>query len=84
MDKLDKDTFKRFKLIEDMIKQYPITEFDLTEINKIKDAYLYLKIILNSINIISCNYIYLKNTINTGTISKKGLRIILMIMYINN
>jgi len=39
MDKLDKDTFKRFKLIEDMIKQYPINEFDLTEINKIKDAY---------------------------------------------
>ena len=39
MNKLDKDTFERFKFIEDLIKQYPIREFDLSEINKIKDAY---------------------------------------------
>ena len=39
MDKLDKDTFKRFQLIKDMIKQYPIRKFDLSDINKIKNAY---------------------------------------------
>ena len=39
MNKLDKDTFKRFKLIENMIKEYPIIKFDLKKINNIKDNF---------------------------------------------
>jgi hypothetical protein len=40
MDKLDKDTFKRFKLIQHLINKYPIKEFDTSEIEKIKKAYI--------------------------------------------
>jgi len=39
MDKLDKDTFKRFKLIQKMVNKYPVRKFDTSEINTIKDAY---------------------------------------------
>jgi len=37
---LDKDTFKRFKLIEHLINKYPIKQIDIKEINKIKDTYI--------------------------------------------
>ena len=37
---LDKDTFKRFKLIEHLINKYPIKQIDPEEINKIKDTYI--------------------------------------------
>jgi len=37
---LDKDTFKRFKLIEHLINKYPIKQIDLEEINKIKSTYI--------------------------------------------
>jgi hypothetical protein len=44
MDKLDKvldkDTFKRFKLVEHLINKYPIKQIDLKEIDKIKDTYV--------------------------------------------
>jgi hypothetical protein len=39
MNKLDKDTFIRFKLIQKMVKKYSIRKFDISEINTIKDAY---------------------------------------------
>jgi hypothetical protein len=39
MNKLDTNTFKRFKFIKDIVRKYPIKKFDLSEINKIKDAY---------------------------------------------
>jgi hypothetical protein len=37
---LDKDTFKRFKLIEHLINKYPIKQINLNKINKIKDSYI--------------------------------------------
>jgi hypothetical protein len=40
MDKLDKNTFKRFKLIESLINKYPIVKFDVSDIKKIKDLYI--------------------------------------------
>ena len=39
MNKLDKDTFIRFKLIENLINKYPIKEFDKSEIDHIKSVY---------------------------------------------
>jgi len=43
MDKLDKDTFFRFKFIKNLINKYPIINFDLTEINNIKNNYIEYK-----------------------------------------
>jgi hypothetical protein len=40
MDKLDNQTFKRFKLIEGLINKYPIINFDTSEIDKIKKNYI--------------------------------------------
>jgi hypothetical protein len=40
MDKLDNETFRRFKLIENLIKKYPIRQFDTSEINNIKNNYI--------------------------------------------
>jgi len=37
---LDKDTFKRFKLIEHLINKYPIKQINLNKINKIKNSYI--------------------------------------------
>ena len=37
--KLDKDTFNRFKLIQHLIKKYPIIQYDISRIEKIKNSY---------------------------------------------
>ena len=37
--KLDKDTFNRFKLIQHLIKKYPIIQYDISRIEQIKKAY---------------------------------------------
>jgi len=37
---LDKDTFKRFKLIEHLINKYHIKQINLNKINKIKNSYI--------------------------------------------
>jgi hypothetical protein len=38
--KLDKDTFNRFKLIQHLIKKYPIIQYDISRIEEIKKAYI--------------------------------------------
>ena len=43
MDKLDNQTFKRFKLIENLINKYPIRQFDTSEIDNIKNNYIEYK-----------------------------------------
>jgi len=37
--KLDKDTFNRFKLIQHLIKKYPIIKYDISIIKQIKNSY---------------------------------------------
>lgn len=46
----DNETFERFKLIKHLINKYPIKEFDLTEINQIKDAYVEYEVKYNIVN----------------------------------
>ena len=38
--KLDKDTFNRFKLIQHLIKKYPIIKYDISRIEQIKNSYI--------------------------------------------
>ena len=38
--KLDKDTFNRFKLIQHLIKKYPIIQYDISRIEQIKNLYI--------------------------------------------
>ena len=38
--KLDKGTFNRFKLIQHLIKKYPIIQYDISRIEEIKNAYI--------------------------------------------
>ena len=40
--KLDKDTFNRFKLIQHLIKKYPIIKYDISRIEQIKNSYKFL------------------------------------------